>query len=321
MRMVEVSEILSTYYGLADVSVIKEDIGLVDENYIIQSQEGMYFFKRFRSISDQEFASLETTLASLKSHGVPVPMVMHPTRSLPVTADHTMLFEYVVGEPFTGSLPQLRSIASLYQHIIDIGLAAKTGTDAQVWQTWLTKTHTTLIQLGTAYPLTRAHHTIRLYFIEMLTKIQAGATDHALPAAVDVVPMHPDFTERNMLFDHTGAVNLICDWQGYGPRILPIELADYLIRFGLERPFHGVLDAKRTEILLSTLTESRPFLANVVSQYQSHLPALMTVKQIGNLPFRMSCYYSNRKPDLMHKIITWSYEFVQWLEQSGYSLL
>lgn len=309
-----VVELLSEYYGLENVTVIQDSVGLVDDNYTVRSNSGSYFFKQFQSISGQEFTALEHTLSTLRAQGIPCPEIVPPLSKLPVSMQHSMLFHYVTGNPYTGTVAQLKSIATLQQRIIELGMPTKITADTQILTKLVATTRNTLQTSGNLHPLTNEHHTIWNYFVETLDEISPAL--HEFPAPIYLIAMHPDFTERNMLFDETGAVNLICDWQGYGPRILPLELADFLVRFGLKQPFQGVLDQKRLQVIIDTLTQNHSFLDEMIDHYRDHLPTLMILKQITDFPFRVSCYYAGNQPTLMEKIIHWSTEFVQWLART-----
>lgn len=309
-----ITELLSANYGLEDVVITRNSVGLIDENYTVRSHSGIYFFKRFRSISAQEFKALERTLIMLKTHGIPCPEVVSPINTRPESMQHVMLFNYVTGEPFTGTLLQLKSIATLQQRIIELGLPAKILADDHVLHDLVAKTNETLQSLIGSYPFTDDHHTVWRYFVKILKEITPVM--HEFSAPIYLVAMHPDFTERNMLFDETGTINLICDWQGYGPRILPFELADFFVRFSLNQPFEGVLNHERLQFLINTLTENNSFLDETIDHYRDHFSTLMILKQIASFSFRIGCYYAGNQPDLMAQIIDWSFKFVQWLAQT-----
>jgi hypothetical protein len=134
-----------------------------------------------------------------------------------------------------------------------------------------------------------------------------------LPKKLDSIPLHPDFTERNLLFVDNSVV-LLCDWQGYSHRILIDEIFCTFARFCTYNPFEGFLLEERMLEFKYELTKNNKVIYNSIKQYSHLFIWLLIRRQICNTPFRVNgVFETNERKDLMIKIILWSRDFIKWL--------
>jgi hypothetical protein len=134
-----------------------------------------------------------------------------------------------------------------------------------------------------------------------------------LPEKLDCLPLHPDFTERNLLFTED-AVVLLCDWQGYGLRILLDEVSGAFTRFCIQAPFEGLLLKDRILAFKQVLTQDTELIGFVLDKGARAFPWLLIRRQICNTSFRVDGLSGTAETKtLLMKALLWSRDFVAWV--------
>lgn len=309
-------------YDLDVINIIKDNIGLVDANFHIKTTTGEFFLKQFNEIEHNEYITLKQLYNHLYQKNIPVPRIITPLYPSKCSFDH-LLFSYIEGTAYTGSISELQSVLALYNKIVTLSEDIRELRSNNEILNKIMQAELTLSKLSDQYSLIKEHSDILHYFQKCIPHLKQKL--NTINHKYIYIPLHPDFTDRNLLFNADGSIALLCDWQGYGPRNLLYETADFINRFTLSAPFSGTLQPDRLKLMYNNLFKSsakeQPELREYFHKYNRNIGLFMAIRQICNTPFRLKSYYQDNQHALMNKVIAWSYNFIQWLEKIDYDLV
>jgi Ser/Thr protein kinase RdoA (MazF antagonist) len=307
---VDINALLEEAYGLSNIRLSRITHGLVDTNYQVVSSEGVFFLKLYKSISEVALAQLHRDMRSLRDAGLPVPLEIPKQVDFGNPNYQYALYEFVSGKKYTCSLPQMEAAAALFGDVVRVGIDKCSQTTAEILLDDLSCARHNLANAKNKVP--RQLDGIDEIFIQ-LSDVVHGHIRSNLTKSLDSLPLHPDFTERNLLFKGN-EIALLCDWQGYGPRILVYELFCTFLRFCTRKPFEGHLLYERVARFRDVLSQSSDLLAYTIQEYARLFPWLLIHKQICNAPFRVTGMLGTAaKRGFFIKILLWSRHLVDWL--------
>lgn len=306
------NHLLEEEYGLHNIRLVRITQGLIDANYKVTSAEGTYFFKVYRSISAESFAQLHHDLKDLNRASIPVPVEIPRKKQVIDSERFHALYEFVAGESYSASVPQIKSAAVILGKLIQLGREQQSQTTTKPLLDQLAITNHQLKIFSQDTGVSEEVRTICRKFQVLSGGVQKKLFRH-LPNKLDYLPLHPDFTERNLLF-MGDAVVLLCDWQGYGSRILLDELASAFTRFCTIRPFEGYLLEERLIAFRKALSPCSDLISSTLHKSARLFPWLLIHRQIRNMPFRVQGLSGPEETEkLLLKALLWSNDFVEWI--------
>lgn len=105
--VMDINRLLKEEYGLTNIQLSRITYGLIDQNYMVTSSEGTFFFKDYRAISAENLEKLHGDLLKLKLTGLPVPVVVPGMKELASTDRRYALYEFVEGDEYSSSMDYL----------------------------------------------------------------------------------------------------------------------------------------------------------------------------------------------------------------------
>jgi Ser/Thr protein kinase RdoA (MazF antagonist) len=308
---VDIHTLLEQTYGLNNIRLSRLTHGLVDTNYQVLSSEGVFFLKLYKSISEVALTQLHKDLKSLKRTRLPVPVEIPKQIDFGHPHHQYALYEFVRGEKYTCSLPQMEAAARLFGEVVCVGTdkCTQTTAEALLGDLFCARQNLTITKKA---PLPRELDGIDEIFVRLSDMVDRRIRLSSTPN-LDNLPLHPDFTERNLLFKGNDIV-LLCDWQGYGPRLLVYELFCAFLRFCTRKPFEGYLLDDRVARFQDVLSQSSELLRQTIQEYAHLFPWLLIHRQICNAPFRIAGMLGPAdRGDFFVTILLWSKNLVDWL--------
>lgn len=304
--------ILENEYGLKDIYIMPITYGLIDKNYKVTTSDGTFFFKVYNSITEASYFQLHNDLRILKNSGLPVPVEIIGNKNNVYTDVTYGLYEFVEGERYGFKVQQIESIADVISKLVRVGLPKCTKVKAKTLIENLPEIALNLNALAKTDYLPEEIQGICQFYYNLINKVQKKLSAY-LPEKLDSLPLHPDFTERNLLFKGNSVV-LICDWQGYGNRILLYEMVSAFTRFCTAKPFEGHLLENRFMSFKKILFQSIKLISSILIEYAPAFPWLLIHRQICNTPFRVhGLSGTNEAKHLLMKVLLWSKKYVEWV--------
>ena len=308
----DIITILKDEYGLNNIRLIPIAHGLIDKNYQVTSTEGQFFFKIFSSISALAFDQLRHDLKALNKAGIPVPVEVFPRKASRYSGSFYALYEWVDGRKYNSSIDQMKAVAQVFGKVVQVGLPQRSQLNTKHLIAELSNTGQKLTALARNEALRSEIQQVCREYGQLAKDVKIKLVKY-LPEKLDGLQLHPDFTERNILFTDD-AVVLLCDWQGYGTRPLLDEVSGAITRFCTHSPFEGPLLEERMIPFKRILTQDTELIGSSLLKYARAFPWLLIHRQIRNTPFRVAGLSGTVETKmLLQKVITWSRDFVAWV--------
>ena len=117
------------------------------------------------------------------------------------------------------------------------------------------------------------------------------------------IPVHDDFTEKNILMQGE-EVKLLCDWDSYRLKMFSEHLACTATRFSTTRPLEGEVDKDKLQVFLSSLSPGLVDLVAGIESFAEKFPYLACLKHLRTYVFRNSVVSQNRS-ELKASLLDW----------------
>jgi hypothetical protein len=308
----DITAILKEEYSLNNIQATPITYGLIDQNYQVISTEGQFFFKIFSSISKVAFNQLRHDLQALHKAGIPVPVEVFPWKADRNSGSFYALYEWVDGKKCNSSIDQMKSVARLLGKVVQAGMPHRSQLSTKHLVSELSNAEQKLTTITRNEDLQPEIQQICRDYGQLSRDVKNKLGKY-LPEKLDCLPLHPDFTERNMLFTEDTVV-LLCDWQGYGPRILLDEVSCAFTRFCTQSLFEGHLLKERMFLFKRILTQENELIGSLLEKYARAFLWLLIRRQICNTPFRVYGLSGTVETKmLLQKVLLWSRDFVEWM--------
>ena len=275
------------------------ETGLSHQGFSCRVTGQRYFVKVYRPFANVAAVvqQINHLTAYMCDRGVPASRVSFYSPEFANMVVH----EFVEGEMHVGKSSQVGAIAQLYSSIALLGAEHSRKLSKQEY---LDGIGVVLKQMNSlAGPEVLVDASVHEGMQTLAETVQKYLWDSLPDEGLLHIPVHDDFTEKNILMQGE-EVKLLCDWDSYRLKMFNEHLACTVTRFSTTRPLEGEVDKDKLEVFLKSLSPELIGYTAGIESFTENFPYLACMKHLRTYTFRNSAVGRNR-PELKASLLDW----------------
>ncbi len=297
----DIQKNLAVLFKCAQEQIELEPIatGLSHKGYSCRVRGQRYFVKVYSPFANVAAAVQQINYLTkyMCDRGVPASRVCFYSPEFANMVVH----EFVEGEMHDGKSSQIGAIAKLYSSVALLGVEHARKLSKQEYLDGIA------VVLNQMKSLTGSDVIVDASVHEGMQALAETVQDSLLDSLPGEgllhIPVHDDFTEKNILMQGE-EVKLLCDWDSYRLKMFNEHLACTATRFSTSRPLQGEVDKGKLQVFLNSLSPRLIGLTEGIDLFAERFPYLACLKHLRTYTFRNSVVSQNR-PELKTYLLDW----------------